>query len=498
MDSLKHPPLPFLMPSEFDDLELVAWRVEQGEPDPGNPLLEPEMPWDEGSIFAHGTVLRDPIDDLWRAWHVVTPVSVPRSPGTWGENRRLSYLESHDGVNWIRPQLSLIPWEGHEHTNLLMDLWCSYSSVNIDADREWPYEMFLFRDSTWPGGPGRIDGLPLLAGQDTHPHGLYRFRSKDGKDWHPIEGPLDLATEDSCYIYRNDDGKYVSYHKTEIPAFPGGLTPYDIGDGGVRLIAMRTSENGSHWSDPPRLVMAPDWRDPGDTQFMELCPVKVPGGYVAYLTVYHNHTQNIDLQWAASRDGVNWWRPDRRPALPNAPLGEYGGGMIWPMRMPVLDNSLLHVYYSGVESVHGDLFNTDKSGPRTLKARGEALSRQSSSLPDYGALCRATWTADRLWALVSAVGGPYIGTATTTQRSLGGKRLLVNVTTRGEGGLRAELLDASGQVLEGYSSDDCRPVRGDHHRATVAWSAGDTMPDSAAKVRFLIKRAFLYGFDSVS
>ncbi len=112
-------------------------------------------------------------------------------------------------------------------------------------------------------------------------------------------------------------------------------------------------------------------------------------------------------------------------------------------------------------------------------------------------LCRATWTADRLWALVSAVGGPYVGTATTTQRSLGGKELLVNVTTRGEGELRAELLDASGQVLVGYSSDDCLPVCGDHHRATVAWSAGNTMPANAAKIRFLIKRAFLYGFDTV-
>jgi len=96
----------------------------------------------------------------------------------------------------------------------------------------------------------------------------------------------------------------------------------------LRVLGRRTSSDGSHWSDPTFIILTPDWRDPADTQFMELCPIAVPGGYVATVTVYHNLTQAIDLQWAASRDGIEWWRPDRRPALPNPPLGDYGGGMI--------------------------------------------------------------------------------------------------------------------------------------------------------------------------
>ena len=32
-------PLPFLMASDFSDMELVAWRIEQGRPDKANPLL---------------------------------------------------------------------------------------------------------------------------------------------------------------------------------------------------------------------------------------------------------------------------------------------------------------------------------------------------------------------------------------------------------------------------------------------------------------------------
>ncbi len=488
--------LPFVMPSDFQDLELVAWRVEQGRQDPNNPLLEPEMPWDLGGVFSHGTVLRDPIDGVWKAWHVATPVAVPHGPGTWTHDRRLSYLESKDGVTWTRPKLSFIKWEGHEQTNLLLDLWCSYASVNIDAKREHPYEMFVFRNPNHPGASGRIRGLPLPKGQDKHPYGLYRYLSKDGKTWTAVAGPLKLATNDSCFIYRMSDGKYVSYHKTEMPAFPGGLMPNDIADGGIRLIGHRTSDDGIHWSDPTRIVMAPDWRDPADTQFMELCPLEVAGGFVATLTVYHTKTQNIDLQWAASRDGIHWWRPGRKPALPNPPLGEFGGGMIWPMRTPVPDGEKLHVYYAGTPGLHGDLFNTRDSGPRKLLARGEVISRQSSSLPDHGALCRATWTTDRLWALAPAIGGPHVGTATTKRRNLGEQQVKVNIVTKPRGELRLELLDASGNVLDGFSRDDCQPVSGDHHAALVEWTSGSRMPKKASRIRFCLKRAFLYGFST--
>ena len=489
--------LPFLMASDFSEMRLLGWRVEQGNPDAKNPLLEPQMPWDAGGVFSHGTVLRDPIDGVWKAWHVSTPISTPRGPGTWNHDRRLTYLESPDGVTWVRPRLPFVSWKGHPQTNILMDLWVSYASVNIQPGKPWPYEMFLFCHPGYGFGSGRVPGLPLPDGQKQHPYGLYRFRSKDGKAWEAIEGPISLSTSDSCFIYRGLNDQYVAFHKTELPAFPGGVTPFDIADGGVRLIGRRTSRDGRVWSDPTRLVMTPDWRDPADTQFMELCPLRVPGGFVATLTVYHNHTQRIDLQWAASRDGIHWWRPDRRPALPNPPLGEYGGGMIWPMQRPVIAGSHLHVYYSGNQSLHGDMYNTRDAGPRRLRARGESLSRQSSSLPNYGALCRATWKSNRLWALAPAIGGPYAGVATTHTRDLAGKSIMVNVRTQPQGDLRVELLDGQGEVIPGYASSNCRPLQGDHDAAVVTWGTHQTAPPQAKRLRLILRGAYLYGLDAV-
>jgi hypothetical protein len=74
--------LPFLMAEDFEDLDFCAWRVEPGQPDKNNPLVEPAMPWDAGGVLAHGTVLRDPIDGLWKAWQhsIAVPAGKPDKP----------------------------------------------------------------------------------------------------------------------------------------------------------------------------------------------------------------------------------------------------------------------------------------------------------------------------------------------------------------------------------------------------------------------------------
>ena len=66
--------------------------------------------------------------------------------------------------------------------------------------------------------------------------------------------------------------------------------------------------------------------------------------------------QTIDNQFAVSADGEAWWRPERRPNVPLAALGEWGGGLIWPFRTltPDRDKDALHMYYSGTEGIHGD------------------------------------------------------------------------------------------------------------------------------------------------
>lgn len=497
--------LPLLMPDDFESLKLVSWRVEQGQPDARNPLLEPAMPWDSGGVMAHGTVLRDPIDGLWKAWQVSTP-GEPSFEGLDAQHehhRRLTYLESKDGVNWYRPELSLVSWPGYERTNIILDMDSGgtsvYASVFVHpGNKEWPYEMFVMRSPKWAGlKVNEVGGRP----GPTERFGNYRYHSKDGKAWELFEGPIYPSQGgggDVSYVYHEPDNSYVSYFKTYNKLRPGDrIIEYDNNSrGALRSVSRRTSPDGSDWGNEA-LVLTRDWRDPDYAQFLEICPVPVPGGYVALVNYYDAAIQTMSLQLAASRDGIHWWRPDRRPALANAPLGDYGGGMIWQMHHPIIEDNKMHVYYAGSEGLHGEIFDT-RFGPR-LEAGGETvIGSHTPTLPFNTALCRASWRFDRLWALVPSAGGPTLGEAVTRPGQPAGQRLVVNAHIKAGGSLRAELLDAAGQPVPGFGLQDCAPLTGDHARAAFTWRGGATAPAAAIKTRFVLKRAFLYGYEWVT
>lgn len=494
--------MPLLMPDDFESLQLVAWRVEQGVPDSNNPLLEPAMPWDAGGVMAHGTVLRDPIDGLWKAWQVSTPAesSLDGLNTEHEGRRRLTYLESKDGVHWDRPMLPLVRWPGYDRTNIILDLdsggTAVYASVLIDPrNKEWPYEMFVMRSPKTAGLPNQVGHLP---GPKTR-LGSYRYHSKDGKDWKLTEGPIHPSEGggDVCYVYREPDGSYVSYYKVYPPMREGDrIIPYDVNARSLqRAVARRTSRDGTNWAGET-VVLRRDWRDPDYAQFLELCPVKVEGGYVAFVNAFNAVTQTMALEMAASRDGIHWWRPDRRLALPNASLGDFGGGMIWQMNHPIVDEDKMFVYYAGSEGIHSPIIDT-RFQPQ-IEVGGESVVdfRSKGTLPFYTALCRASWEFDRLYALVAAAGGPLPGEAVTHPQDLGDRRLAVNVHVKEGGDLKAELLDKSGVPLPGFALKDCKPVTGDHRRMTVAWTGGDRAPAGAAKIRFVLHRAFLYGYEA--
>jgi len=154
----------------------------------------------------------------------------------------------------------------------------------------------------------------------------------------------------------------------------------------------------------------------------------------------------------------------------------------------------MHVYYAGSEGIHGEILDT-RFHPRIEVGNETVIGYQTPTLPFNSALCRATWDFDRLYALVPSAGGVTIGEAVTRPaRPLSG-HLVVNALVKDGGSLRVELLNSSGQACEGYTLEDCQPLTGDHTRATVRWKGGDQAPPEAVKVRFVLHRAFLYGYE---
>ena len=512
--------MPLLMPDDFGELCAVSWRVELGVLDKNNPLIEGDMPWDAGGVMSHGTVLRDPIDGLWKAWLVCTPpeemmesslASLPSALVEWLAtvapeetkgvssfnhfHRRVCYFQSTDGVHWTRPKLSNSSFGDHDQTNIVFggpDGIAQYASVIVDpANREWPYEMFVL-----------FPNMSRALGGEA-PSGLCRYRSRDGKQWQRVGGPIKGPfTSDVCYVYRGENGGYVGYFRLVRHEDKSGHVPPYEGNP-ARTNYRVFSPDGEHWTDT-EIIMKRDERDHRDTQYMECVPHKVKGGYLGMVTMYHPITQTLDLRLAASRDGRKWWFPDRRPCLANPPLGDYGGGMIWQCKDLIVQDNTLYVYYSGSEGIHRAIWDTRARGLKQVGLES-VITEGSGILPFNGALCRAGWRFDRMYALASSVGGPTIGTAVTKPQELKGKQLRVNLVTRppkkstepefDEGYMQVELLDSQGEPMAGFTREDCALLRGDHQALQVKWTGGDRCPDEAKKARFYLKRAFLYGFE---
>ena len=487
----------------FLELENIAWRIEPGREDPNNPLITPKYPWDCNAFgCGHGTVLKDPIDGRYKAWMSSLRDPTPGDEPGHAIEFRLSYAVSEDGVNWERPELNLCAWEGYPKTNILFDFDSggpsTYASVFVDPEEnaDEPYEMFVFR------GPGEQVGAPVVAGFEGRGagpgRGLYRYRSRNGIDWRGIEGPLDLDTGDSCYVHREPRGGYVAHHKgggmPDVPAPVGGRVPYDIYCPSIRISQMRTSDDGTHWSATTP-IMFPDWMDaPGD-QIMEVGRYPYGDGYIAVMAVYHAMSQQLDLQFAASQDGVNWWRPiPRRPCVPLAPLGDYGGGQLWPSRTLIEDGDQLHLYYGALQGLHGDLY-----------------SNTPTATSFYGGLCRASWTKGRMWAAVPGGGGLTQGAMVAYPATPGGRTLCINGVTVDDGQIEVELFDASpeawpeevqkvervpAKIVDGYARSDCDPFHGDHKCKAITFHGREEIPiDRPVCVKFRLHKARLYGFD---
>ena len=60
---------------------------------------------------------------------------------------------------------------------------------------------------------------------------------------------------DGSNVYRQADGSFVQYIKTNLPAFPGGAMPMGVDAGTTRVQAISTPPDGYNWTDAsPRLI----------------------------------------------------------------------------------------------------------------------------------------------------------------------------------------------------------------------------------------------------
>ena len=182
------------------------------KPERLGPVLQPEMPWENGGIYIT-SILKD--QGLYRAW----------GSSDWGDLKGrgrncFCYFESDDGLNWNRPECSVTEFEGTKNNNIL---GAKGGSVFIDPSAppneryKWIKEATFNRKEFDEYKKRRPDcvGSRCCRNDVNLIFGVQGAVSPDGICWDIIPQPLVMMHSDTHLVayYDNILGKYVGYFR---------------------------------------------------------------------------------------------------------------------------------------------------------------------------------------------------------------------------------------------------------------------------------------------
>jgi len=187
-----------------------------------------------------------------------------------------------------------------------------------------------------------------------------------------------------------------------------------------------------------------------------------------------------DIGLAASRDGIEWQRYERKPWIRLGMQGAFDSGNMYPSRGMVVRDREIWMYYTGYDTLHGDVDFQQRMKP---------------------VLSRVVLRRDGFTAVEADYEG---GQFTTPPLRFRGDTLHLNIDTSALGLARVEIQDAAGRPIKGFALDDCNRI----HTANtvdrlVTWRSGHssvaTLQDQPIRLRFELRfGAKLYAFQFIN
>ncbi|MDD4872053.1 MAG: hypothetical protein PHR77_15965 [Kiritimatiellae bacterium] len=446
----------------------------------GNPVLKVDKPWEGkgyGATVHGGTVMWD--EGKLRMWYI-------GGHTTQGGGFRICYAESRDGLAWEKPALGIIEFLGNKENNIVLDAimepeleqlsYVTFVSVMKRSDEKDPNRRYALYGyyHTREKKDGRFSKFVHLR-----PRVAF---SPDGLRWSFLPDPDHkglFPSGDVLQFYHDPYQKryYAFWKKATRRGRAAGLA---------------VSRDGLKWTKPlTEAVMAADDLDPDDTQIYGISAFPYQGLYVGLPWIYHarwfkygsytdkklfesekDSPRTMDSQLAWSWNLVNWTRAPGRPAfIPLGKEGEFDAGIVIPAKEPVAVGDRLYFYYGGFLGHHADgaKFLLAATGLATLRMDGFCSMRA----------------------------GAEEGSLISRRELFQVPRVTINAKTAPRGYVAAELLDASNQVIPGFSRKDCIPFTGDSVRHVLTWKTtelSETQRQTDKKIRFFLKNADLFSY----
>jgi len=411
--------------------------LELQQPIPHEVVLDTAAPW-EGNTCAYYTLFHD--GDIFRMYYRGSHFFEGRDCHAGHEV--VCYAQSDDGVHWVRPDLSLVAFNGSTKNNIVWDgtgghNFTPFPDQNPQCHADSRYKAL-----------GRA-----LKGEK---HGLYAFHSPDGLHWSmmAVEPVITQGAFDSQNLAFWDEveGCYVCYYR----AYRDG----------VRDIMVSKSHDFLNWSEP-RFLQYPGAPDEHLYTNAIFRYPRAPQYLLGFPTRFYPATEQVEPLFMSSRDGLVFSRwPD--PVIPLTLSQERAGNRCNYMAWGLLQIPGCAEEYS--------VYAT------------ESYYRGASTL-----LRRFSYRLDGFVAL--SANGP--GKMVTHPLVFNGSELEVNFVTSGNGRIAIEVQTPAGEPVPGFSANDCQPLRGDSVTQRVHWSAAGDLGDLAGqpvRLSFMLKDAALYSF----
>lgn len=398
----------------------VTGMAKQGD----SPVLAQTEPW-EGAYLAPVRVVRDGEAGGWRMWYVSLG---PRADGDRALARgTLHVAVSGDGVQWEKRPLGLYRASDGQPTNICVyedgtpvSGTCAVFDEPEDADPRRRYKMIHYQPN------------------------YYLAYSADGLRWRQ-------AQPDPVWPNGSGDGLEETYFFMRDPVinrYRGYMRVWRRHQT-IRKVALGESEDLRQWSGP-RIIWEAQPHYGIGAQIYGMNVHVDSGVYWGVPWVFYSDEplddslrQSIRLKMAWSRDGVDWQAlaPDLDAVAPG-PAGAFDSGMLISKCPPVLGDREGLLYYMGCAGRH--------VAADAHRTRAIGLAR---------------WRRGGLVALRSAAEGALL----THRFVLRGNEIRLNARAWGDGEIRGELLDDSGNAIPGFGLRDSDGLRGDSIDEPLAW-----------------------------
>lgn len=424
----------FLDDALIESATNVLRRIER----PARDLKGPIVTGKEDRCFQpYLTVLQDKRSGRFRMWY-----NVPQGVG-------VGFIESDDGVNWIRPYRLL------------------------DTLPETTFGTSLVDD-----GPKARDLSARFKFYGWH-KGMRTAHSADGLRWiaEPKE-PVITNMNDILHVaWDPARNRYIA-----LVGFPSSKEDGYVGhtqnspEGYRRCVGESFSADGVKW-EPAHRIFAPDKQDEGITEFYSIGGVVARGPLlIGLLKVLRDdlpcdENGKVDgvgytvLVW--SYDGEHWQR-DREPFFDrDHTAGSWDHAMAWmDYQLPVGDQ--VYIYYGGYAHGH----KVERYTERQI-----GLVRIKSN---------------RYVARESDEGG---GKLRTREFALNGGQLFLNAAAA-KGEIAVQVEDEKGRPYRGFSFRDCKEVQTDSVKAVVRWKKSlGSLRGKVVRFNIALKNARLYGVE---